>query len=192
MASTLGEVTDEYLNSQIVTSGEYKNEDDAKEAFRAAVKECGFFNVYEEVDCWYFGGSVFGDKPTGRIDFVLTPKPLLIAKGWLNGCVGVEAKKSGHKAGPLICQMMDYSKAVFRLPDQCGASLICLTCVFSFPELAHITGAVASIMANSRIGCAAVDKAGLWMKIGGTNAFRWMNGKVLVNNIHCGFKNGSR
>jgi hypothetical protein len=192
MVNTIAQVQDDYLNSQTVTSGDYKNEDEAKDAFRVAAKDCEFFNVYEEVDCWYFGGSVFGDKPTGRIDFVLTPKPSLIAKGWLNGCVGVETKKSGHKAGPLICQMIDYSKAVFRLPDHCGASLICLTCVFAFPGIAGRDGFAHSIMSQHRLGNVIIGKRGLELNVNSTHAFCVFNGQVRVNNIRSGFKNGSR
>lgn len=89
----IDEAVKEYASTECVTGGEYKTEDEAKAAFVDAFKKTDCFNIYPEVDCWYFGGSVFGDRPTGRIDYVLTPRKPLIEKGWLMGCIGVEVKK---------------------------------------------------------------------------------------------------
>lgn len=187
MIESIGKSTSEYLESSIVTEGDYKTEDDAKNAFRAAVLETEKFNVYSEVECWYFGGSVFGDKPSGRIDFVLTPKPSLIRDGWLNGCVGVEVKKSGHKAGPMLCQMIDYSKSIFRLPDLSGRCLISPSVIAGFPAFKTTGGLVGSIMANHRIAMAYVHR-GLRLNCGGKNIF----GGQILHTVDCGYKNGSR
>jgi hypothetical protein len=187
MITTVGKSTEEYLESSIITEGDYSTEDDAKVAFESAVKATDSFNLYSEIDCWYFGGSVFGDKPNGRIDFVLTPRPSLIKSGWLNGCVGVEVKKSGHKAGPMLCQMIDYSRSVFRLPDTCGRSLICPTIIVGFPAFNVTGGVMGSLMANHRIGMAYVHR-GLRMNCGGKAFF----GGPFLHSIDCGYKNGSR
>jgi hypothetical protein len=187
MITGITKVTEEYLESSIVTAGDYATEDESRAAFETAAKATESFNVYAEVDCWYFGGNVFGDKPNGRIDFLLTPRPSLIKAGWLNGCVGVEVKKSGHKAGPMICQMIDYSKAIFRLPDTCGRSLVCPTIVVAFPAFNKTSGLVASIMANHRLGV-AYTHSGLRMNCGGKAFF----GGLHLHTIECGYKNGSR
>jgi hypothetical protein len=187
----IGTAVAEY-NESLVTDGHYNHEDDAKDAFFSAFSLTGCFKIFREVECWYFGGSVFGDKPTGRIDFLMTPQKPLLDAGWKNGIVGVEVKKSGHKAGPLICQMIDYSKAVFRLPDTAGASLICLSSVYAFPSFSG-GGTIGSIMANHRIGAAVIDSHGCGLRIASSWAFRTHKDRgIHVVNVACGYKNGSR
>ena len=187
MITPIGKSTEEYLETAVVTEGEYRTEDEAKAAFFTAAIQTNQFNVYPEVDCWYFSGAVFGDKPTGRVDFVLTPKQSLIKTGWLNGCLGVEVKKSGHKAGPMICQMIDYSKSIFRLPDSCGRSLVCPTVIVGFPAFNVTGGVIASIMANNRLAMAYTHR-GLRINCGGKNIF----GGQFQHTVECGYKNGSR
>lgn len=189
---SIDEALSEYTSTECVTIGEYRTEDDAKEAFVDAIRSTNCFNVYPEVDCWYFGGSVFGDKPTGRIDYVLTPRKSLIDKGWVMGCIGVEVKKSGHKAGPIICQMIDYSKAIFRLPDSSGASLVCMTSVCCFPGFKK-SGSIASIMANNRLGIVALSSHSCSLKVDATNLFSADDRYgIRFKTINCGYKNGSR
>lgn len=188
---TIGDAVKEY-NKSLTTVGDYSKEEHARSDFLSAFSATGYFRIFEEVECWYFGGSVFGDKPTGRIDFLLTPQKSLIDAGWRNGIVGVEVKKSGHKAGPLLCQMIDYSKAVFRLPDSSGCSLVCLSSVFSFPSFEG-GGTIGSIMANHRIGRAVIDKHGCGLVVSSSWAFRHHRERGLhFVNLSCGYKNGSR
>lgn len=188
---TIGAAVADY-NESVATSGDYKDEDEAKAAFFSAFSSTGCFKIFQEVECWYFGGSVFGDKPTGRIDFLMTPQKPLLDAGWKNGVVGVEVKKSGHKAGPLICQMIDYSKAVYRLPDSAGCSLLCLSSVYSFPSF-PCGGTLGSIMANHRIGSATIDKHGCGLQISSSWSFRSHKERGLhFVNLSCGYKNGSR
>jgi hypothetical protein len=194
MVAQLSEAVNSYTESQIKTCGDFATEDEAKAAFLAAIKATECFNVYSEVDCWYFGGSVFGDRPTGRIDFILSPKKPLIDRGWTMGMIGVECKKSGHKAGPLICQMIDYSKAVFRLPDNNGGCLVCLTAICCFPGLTASGGAIGSIMANHRIGSVTIHQRSTRININTTAVFSFdpCSHEFTHKNIHCGYKNGSR
>jgi hypothetical protein len=188
---SVGEILKEYCEPELATEGDYKTEDEAKADFELAVRSTQCFNVYKEIDCWYFGGSVFGDKPTGRIDFVLTPRPQLIGNGWVNGCVGVEVKKSGHKVGPMICQMIDYSKAVFRLPESSGCSLVCMSAIVAFPSF-KAKGAIQSIMANNRIGVASFSPRSFQFTMGGANIFWHGSNETKVKPFACGYKNGSR
>jgi hypothetical protein len=188
---TIGDAVKSYSDSAI-TSGDYGHEDDAKEAFLSAFSLTGCFKIFSEVECWYFGGSVFGDKPTGRIDFLLTPQKPLLDAGWKNGIVGVEVKKSGHKAGPLLCQMIDYSKAVYRLPETAGSSLVCLSSVYSFPSFVA-GGTLGSVMANHRIGAASIDNHGCGLSVSSSWTFRQHKERGLhFVNLKCGYKNGSR
>jgi len=193
MLEQVGTAVDRYTESCVETGGEYPTEEAAKKAFFDAFSQTGCFKIHTEVDCWYFGGSVFGDRPTGRIDYVLTPKAPLLNLGWQMGCIGVEVKKSGHKAGPLICQMIDYSKAVFRLPESCGSCLVCMTSIICFPELKGGHGAMQSIMANNRIGEATVSKNGVTIGVNGTTVFgSTIRDGIRCKNVNCGYKNGSR
>jgi hypothetical protein len=188
---TIGAALADY-NESLTTAEGYEHEDEAKAAFFAAFSATGCFKIFQEVECWYFGGSVFGDKPTGRIDFLMTPQKTLLDAGWKNGIVGIEVKKSGHKAGPLICQMIDYSKAVYRLPESAGSSLLCLSSVYSFPAIS-CGGTLGSIMANHRIGSAMIDKHGCGLQVCSSWAFRSHKDRGLhVVNLNCGYKNGSR
>lgn len=187
----IGDAVKEYRESS-ETIGEFQDEDVAKEVFFSAFNATGCFKIYREVDCWYFGGSVFGDKPTGRIDFLVTPQKTLIDSGWRNGIVGVEVKKSGYKAGPLICQMIDYSKAIFRLPEQSGCSLVCASSVYSFPSFPS-GGTLASVMANHRIGNAVIEANGCGLRVGATWAFHMHSSRGLHHvTLASGYKNGSR
>jgi len=189
---TIGDAVEEYVDPDSVTSGNFANEDDSKRAFVEAFKATDCFNIYEEIDCWYFGGSVFGDKPTGRIDYVLAPRKRLIDAGWRMGIIGIEVKKSGHKAGPLICQMIDYSKAVFRLPDACGASMVCLSSVCCFPGITHCGYAIGSIMCQHRLGNVIVKKQRTMIQVGSTNMFSLSDRGIECRFINSGYKNGSR
>ena len=190
---TIAGAVKQYRDPETVTAGEFKTEDDAKKAFLDAFAATDCFTIYPEIDCWYFGGSVFGDRPTGRIDYVLTPKKKLLDAGWRMGIIGVEVKKSGHKAGPLICQMIDYSKAIYRLPEATGGSLVCLTAVFCFPELTGRSYAIESIMAQHRLGYARHGKWHTSLLLGSTNILSFSDERGLIcNSVGCGYKNGSR
>jgi hypothetical protein len=183
----------QYLDdTNCVTAGSYTSEESAKDAFRSAFAFSDCFAIYEEIEGWYFGGSVFGDRSTGRIDFILTPKKRLIEAGWRMGIVGVEVKKSGHKAGPLVCQMLDYSKAVFRLPAASGGSLVCASVICCFPEIVGITGCIKSIMSQHRIGVARIDKWGTNILVNSTNIFKCTDHGIECKAISSGYKNGSR
>jgi len=188
----LSATIDDYLDWSDVTSGSFETEDEAKIAFHSAFSATECFTIYEEVDCWYFGGSIFGDRPTGRIDYLLTPRKRLLESGWKMGVIGVEVKKSGHKAGPLLCQMLDYSKAVFRLPDACGASLVCLSAICCFPGISGKGRATESIMANHRIGVARVGKWDTNILVNSTNIFSHSSRGIECRSISSGYKNGSR
>lgn len=184
-------VVDQY-NTSLTTEGDFKTEDESKAAFIEAFESCPYFRVYEEVDCWYFGGSVWADKPTGRIDYLLTPSKKLLDAGWKNGIIGVEVKKSGHKVGPLICQMIDYSKAIYRLPGAAGNVLVCASSVCAWPPFSK-GGTIQSILSNNRLGVVCIDAKGYGISVNGSWAFR----NHIERGLHfvtlaCGYKNGSR
>lgn len=77
------------------------------------------------------------------------PKQRVLEAGWRLGAVGIEAKASGLKIGPVIAQAMDYARAVFTLPT--SRIRVQLSWVFIWP-LDTVYGDVASLMANHCIG----------------------------------------
>ena len=191
MVIPIADAVTDYTESKLETEGDYATEQESSDAFLSAITATECFTIYQQVNGWYFGASAFGDKATGIIDFVLTPKKKLIDKGWAMGCVGVEVKKSGHKAGPLICQMIDYSKAVFRLPETSGSVLVCMTAICAFPAF-DTFGAIQSVLANHRCGVVNIAGGGLALKVANTNIFDSRYGQISVKGIACGYKNGSR
>ena len=180
----------ESYNSPVVL-GDFETEESAKTALRKSATLNEYFNIYEEVPGWYFGGSPFGDKSTGRIDFVLSPKRCVINLGWASGFIGVEVKKTGHKAGPLICQMIDYSKAIFELPSAAGCVRVCLSGTCCFPHI-NPSGVLASVMSSHRLGVILIDRFSTKIQINSTNIFSETNGVAKAKVTNCGLKNGSR
>ena len=133
------------------TAGSYANEEESQHAFYAIVsKLTDYFRIYREVELWYYSGQPFQSNAQGRIDFVLTPTSKAIAEGWSAGIIGVECKKSGHKSAPAICQMLDYTRSILRLP---GNIYACMEAVYLWPNfVASSHPFMASFMPNNRIG----------------------------------------
>lgn len=194
MAEPIGDIIQQYSETKVLTAGDYKTEDESQSAFLESMSQIDAFTIYREVPCWYFGGAVFSENPFGRIDFVLSPKPSLIRHGWNMGIIGVECKKSGHKVGPLICQMIDYSKALYRLPETTGSCLVGLSAVCCHPGFTSAGNCIGSIMANNRIGQVANYGGRIRFSVGGTNIFSAAKdgSDISTKMILCGYKNGSR
>lgn len=126
----------------------------------------------------------------GDFDFLLTPTQKLIAAGWEAGIVGVEVKKSGHKAGPLVTQMKDYRNAVYRIKN---GILVVPSIVCCFPPLTSVKGPLQNVMANNALGCARVNNHGTSFLVDSTNVFACdVGGNVTVKPLKSGMKNGSR
>jgi len=128
-----------------------------------------------------------------RIDRILFPRKKLIERGWRNGVVGIEIKKSGHPAGPLVAQAEDYMQSVFTF--QTGVS-VCLHSVFLFPSF-PVAGIAASILSQRRIGFAGEDRSGrLTLTLNNTSLLRYaFEGDLRIGTspqLNCGTKVGSR
>lgn len=128
-----------------------------------------------------------------RIDRILFPRKKLLSLGWRNGVVGIEIKKSGHPAGPLVAQAEDYMQSVFTFES--GVS-VCLHSVFLFPGFS-VAGIAASILSQRRIGFAGQDRAGrLTLTLNNTSLLRYaFEGDLRIgqsSQLNCGMKVGSR
>lgn len=127
-----------------------------------------------------------------RIDRILFPRKKLIDRGWRNGVVGIEIKKSGHPAGPLVAQAEDYMQSVFTFDS--GVS-VCLNSVYLFPCF-QAGGIAASILAQRRIGFAGNDRGRLSLTLNNTSLLRFaFDGECRIGvsaQLNCGMKVGSR
>jgi hypothetical protein len=138
------------------TAGIWTDEKDAAEAFDRLVEPSGFFRFYREVR-----GTLIQPRPcqqdkSVRIDRLLIPTAKL--NGWTYGCIGVEFKRSGTKIGRPISQMLDYSRALWQLPN--GGINVALGWTFLWPaQKEH--GDMAGIFAQQRIGTACPNYGGV-------------------------------
>lgn len=148
------------------------------------------FAVNAEVDgvCHSFHA---GNKPV-RIDRVLFPKKKLLSLGWKSGAIGIEIKKSGHPAGPLVAQAEDYMQSVFTFES--GVS-VCLNSIFLFPAF-PCAGVAASVLAQRRIGFVIERRGKFGLLLNHTSLLDyaiddgWKVGTAA--NLRCGAKVGSR
>lgn len=126
-----------------------------------------------------------------RIDRVLFPKKKLINVGWRSGVVGIEIKKSGHPAGPMVAQAEDYMQSVFTFES--GVSVV-LNSVYLFPSFS-VGGIAASVLAQRRIGFAGENDGRLTLHLNNTCLLRYAFDEVRIGSssqLKCGTKVGSR
>ncbi len=174
------------------TGGSFATEEDAAEHLDALIDSVSdLFAVTKEVD-----GTLQYSRPKQtqigvRIDRVLFPKKKLLDVGWRSGVVGIEIKKSGHPAGPLVAQAEDYMQSVFTFDS--GVS-VCLNSIFLFPSFTA-GGIAASILAQRRIGFVGERDGRLSLWLNNTCLLRYACGSVRLGNssqLNCGMKVGSR
>lgn len=176
------------------TGGSFATEEQAAEHLDLILQSVAdLFAVTSEVDGTRQYSRPQQSKTGVRIDRILYPKKKLLQAGWKSGVVGIEIKKSGHPAGPLIAQAEDYMQSVFTF--ETGVS-VCLNSVFLFPSFVA-GGIAASVLAQRRIGFASEDRIGrLVLTLNNTSLLRYaFDGDVRLGNsgqLNCGMKVGSR
>lgn len=155
------------------TSGGFETEGDALALLDDIVAATGMFHVYREVEGYYMTHRPGRDLKTPRIDRILVPTPRGKEFGW-KATIGVEAKRSGAKLGPLVCQALDYSWAIYRVGD----AYLHPEGIFLFPvrkegvDGESIYHAIESVMTQNRIGYAYPDGEGLTFGLGGCGVLR--------------------
>lgn len=175
------------------TGGSFATEEDAAEHLDTLLQSVAdLFAVTKEVS-----GTRQFSRPQQlqsgvRIDRILYPKKKLLHAGWRSGVVGIEIKKSGHPAGPLVAQAEDYMQSAFTFDS--GVS-VCLNSVYLFPAF-RVAGIAASILAQRRIGFAGDDRGRLSLTLNNTSLLRFaFDGECSVGvsgQLNCGMKVGSR
>lgn len=175
------------------TGGSFATEEDAAEQLDMLLDSVAdLFAVTKEVTGTRQYSRPLQTQVGVRIDRILYPKKRLLHAGWRSGVVGIEIKKSGHPAGPLVAQAEDYMQSAFTFES--GVS-VCLNSVFLFPAFTA-AGVAASILAQRRIGFAANDRGRLSLILNNTCLLRYArDGEVRIANsgqLNCGMKVGSR
>lgn len=146
--SSLDVAGNEYLSAVLKTAGHYTTEEESVADLVSKINERHWI-VHREVSGWLLHPRSFGDgKLNLRVDVVLEPTEELQLAGWRWGPVPIECKKSDHQVGPAICQIMDYTRCVWSMPNGYHVmSRLCFLWHFKPPG-----GTVASLMVNNRIG----------------------------------------
>lgn len=174
------------------TGGSFATEEDAAEHLDALLDSTGdLFAVIKEVSGTRQYLRPQQSKTGVRIDRILYPKKRLLNAGWRSGVVGIEIKKSGHAAGPLVAQAEDYMQSVFTFES--GVSVV-LNSVFLYPAF-ETAGIAASILAQRRIGFVGERDGRLCLLLNNTCLIRYARGDVRVgtsSQLNCGMKVGSR
>jgi len=150
------------------TAGAFASEHESLAAFDEAVDRSGLFRLYREVDGYYVTHRPERELSCPRIDRILVPNAKLRELGWV-ATIGVEAKRSGAKLGPMVCQALDYSWAIYRVSD----TYLHPEAIFLWPvDREGIDGetighAIESVMTQNRIGYACPAREGVQFGVGG-------------------------
>lgn len=138
----------EYLSAVMKTCGEYSTEDAAVADLLSKIN-ANHWVVHREVDGWLLQPRSFSDgKLNLRVDVLLEPTEYLQMCNWRYGPIAIECKRSGAHVGSALCQIMDYTRCVWSMPNGFQVmSRLCFLWHFKPPG-----GTVASMMVNNRIG----------------------------------------
>lgn len=153
-----------HANDQHMTYGTWQVESDSCDALDRILERHAFWQVHKEV-CGRPTFTGLHQETKGlRIDRVLIPTPKARSAGWCFGPVGIECKRSGEKIGRATSQMLDYQRALWKLPN--GDVWFALNWVFLWPAR-KLGGPVASVMAQNRLGTVSHYMSDLTFDSGG-------------------------
>lgn len=172
------------------TIGDYADEATSKAALDALVKASACFRSYSEVTGFPIQARLGSELKGLRIDRILTPTDQFVKAGWRHGPIGIEVKKSGHKFGPGLSQLLDYSRAAWEIKP--GYHIL-VELLFLWP-VEKQAGTVASIMAQNRVGTVCSTKwTPLKFCVGESVVLRFdANWNPKIANLNCGKRSGSR
>ena len=174
-----------------LTTGDWRDETASTAALDRVLSELGLWKVYREVSGVLLQPRPYQAAQRGlRIDRLLLPTTRLLDLGWTHGAIGIECKRSGVKIGPPLAQLVDYSRAVWVLPEN-GIRVWCDWVFLWSMERQH--GPLASFLAQNRIGCARSNGWNrLQLKCGETNLIRITDDDIQIGAGVVGTKVGSR
>ena len=177
------------------TNGDFTDEDDALAAFDVEIARFGRFNSHKQV--WgkyqfhlpwkdYSSTSPVKVVKDPRIDRILMPKLSFIKDGWVNGPIGIEAKRSDKKIGPPAAQAIDYRDAIWEIAT---GTWLRLFHIFLFP-VPTLYGDLSSILVQQRIVTASFISSGLIFQMDQVTILN--TGDKHFKEIRSGTKVGSR
>lgn len=137
------------------TCGPWTTETESVAAFDQAIANTGMFRTWTEVSGRYQWLRPSQADRTPRIDRILVPEMALIAAGWDIGPIGVECKRSGEKTGPPISQLLDYTRAAWKL----NHTWVMPEWYFLWP-LQPVKSTLESLFAQQRMGGIYLDYHG--------------------------------
>lgn len=144
------------MGEQDYTAGDYPNEDASCVAFDDIVGRSGLFRIYTKPEGFYLQPRLGVPLKHPEIDRLLVPTRTLINRGWDHGALGIEVKRSGMKIGKPLNQLLDYSRAVWKMPGR-----LWLMCEWYFLwPCPYQFGPLGSIQAQQRVGGAEPDRWG--------------------------------
>jgi hypothetical protein len=176
------------------TAGTFATESEAAEYLDQLLESAAdLFAVSREVDGVLLARRPGQEKIGVRIDRILYPKRKLLDAGWLSGVVGIEIKKSGRPAGPMVAQAEDYMQSAFTFSS--GVSVV-LNSVFLWPRF-QASGIAASILAQRRIGFVGESRGRLTLTLNNTSLLHYAydTDELCIGgaaSLSCGGKVGSR
>lgn len=178
------------MSYSITTALEFTDEAAACDRLDELVQATGCFTIHREVRGYYLQPRMDAETKDARIDRILSPTAKLISAGWKLGPVGIECKVSKKKIGRCLCQAMDYSRAIWAMPN---GFRILLPWIFIWP-LDRVTHDLESVMAQNRIGWSTSNT---WhtikFAVAATTAFSYSHdGQIHTHDLPMGFKAGSR
>lgn len=132
------------------TTGSWATEAESASALDLRIDKTGMFHTYREVVGTLIQPRAGQRDRALRIDRILTPSPVLRARGWTHGAIGIEVKRSGISIGRPLAQAMDYVRGAWDL----NGIWVQLGAVFLWP-MDKQSGPLASLMVHNRIGAAS-------------------------------------
>jgi hypothetical protein len=163
-------------------------EADLEDALAAFLEGTGLFRVLRQV----VGRPLWTACPAAgwvRCDLLLLASKRGLAAGWKHGPIVLEVKRPGEPIGPAVSQAMDYLRSSWTLPN--GVPVLA-SWAFVYPaERAH--GALASIMAQNRVGTATLAGGELDLWCGEQRVLTVCDGGTLrVGQVGIGRRFGGR
>jgi hypothetical protein len=160
-------------------------EADLEEELAGFLDATGLFRVFRQVR----GRSLWTACPAAgwlRCDFLLLASRRGLAAGWRHGPILLEVKRPGEPLGRAISQMLDYLRASWTLPN--GVPVLA-SWAFAYP-FAQVNGALASVMAQARVGTASLDAGELRLCCGEHQVLSIVAGGLKVGETGIGIEHG--
>ena len=177
-------------NGELLTAEGFADELASQKYLDEMLAKTGLFRIYPEVVGEYIQPRLLAERKEARIDRLCIPTKKLLDAGWRHGPLGIEAKRSGQKVGPVVAQATDYSRVLWHF--QPGFH-VAVEWIFIWP-MHKPYGAAESVMVNNRIGYAySWNEKHFRLSAGPLTAIEWQEPDIVrVNFLPMGNKTGSR